>query len=194
MASKLLPNLGLWKGVPDIHAVDRIGLERCEFPEARLLHENVILPEGTATCLCAGSMQLHREVIPAIYQLPMMIEIFPGWPLDRLGDIWAGYILKTLMDIRGERMSVGGPLVRHLRIGPLQQNLRREHLGHLVNEEFIDLLTHLRGEIESGDYQEMMAQLQELFARNAHKASPILCAYLSKLQSPLSAWIAALRS
>ena len=88
--------------------------------------------------------------------LPVMIQIMPNWPIDRYGDIWGGHILKLLLDIRGDEMSVGGPLVRHLRAGPMEQNIRREHLAHLVNEEFINLLLSLCSEIKPQSYLDMM--------------------------------------
>lgn len=190
----VLFNLGLWKGAPDINAIDRIGVDRTDFPEPGLRCDNIVLPHGTLTCVCSGSMQFRRSVIPAVYQLPMMVEIMPGWHIDRYGDIWAGYILKTLLDIRGDRMSVGGPLVRHLLTGPMQRNIRREHIGHLVNEEFLDILESMRADVKPGDYLDMMRQVHEILCSQTESASPLLRTYLRALTVSMGAWISALMS
>src|SRR5262245_18333271 len=137
-------------------------------------------------------MQFHRSVIPAVDQLPMMIEIMPTCPIDRYGDIWGGHILMTLLDVRGDSMSVGGPMVRHLRAGPTEHNIRREHLSHLVNEELFELLLAIREQLKPDSYLNMIAQVQELFACNADRVTPILSQYLRSLNGPLLAWIRAL--
>jgi hypothetical protein len=187
-------NVGLWRGEPDLNAIDRATRKRTSFPEACLNHNSVIVPAGVLISACSGNIQFRREVIPAAYQLPMHIEIMQDWEINRYGDIWGGFILKTLMDIREEFMSVGGPMVHHLRIGSLEENVRKEHLGHLVNEEFIDLLDGIREGIERADYLDMMTQLQEALRKAAPSTTPIMKSYMTTLLPSLGAWISALRS
>jgi hypothetical protein len=86
------------------------------------------------------NMQFRREVLPAVYQLPMHVPVLPHWVIDRYGDIWGGFILKTLMDIRGDTMVVGEPMIHHLKEGNFRRNIWQEHVCHLVNDEFIALL------------------------------------------------------
>ncbi len=190
--SDVLMHLGLWRGVLDINAVDRVSLQRHEFPDAALRCENVGVPPGALISLCAGNMHCRRSVIPALYQLPMNIEIMPGWKVNRFGDIWGGFILKSLMDRRGDCLSVGQPMVRHERVGPHGVNVREEHLAHLVNEEFIALLDRACEEIEPQGYLDMMTHLHEEFARLVPATSPILRIFLGALDRSLGAWIAAL--
>jgi hypothetical protein len=182
-------NLGLLKGYFDINAIDKIGLEQRKFPDAELDHEGVVIPNGSLISACSGNMHFRKSIIPAVYQLPMNVEIISPWVIDRYGDIWAGFIMKTLMDIRGDGMSVGSPLVRHLQEGPSNRNIAKEHLGHLVNEEFIRLLTRCSEEIESDSYLNMMNHLSEELQRNITKASIILQEYLRHLSPCLDAWI-----
>jgi hypothetical protein len=191
--ARVLLNLGLWRGVLDINAIDSVSPEDGDFPEARLQSENVVVPMGALVSVCSGNMQFRREVIPAIYQLPMNVEIMPSWRINRYGDIWGGFILKTLMDRRGDALSVGHPLVHHTRAGSRSENIRAEHLAHLVGDEFVDLLDRAAETIRPQDYRGMMEHLCEEFERLAPDRSPILRTYLGALTPRLRAWMSALR-
>ena len=107
-------NLGLWREYFDVNAIDKLQGPQFCYPDAELQHDSVILPDASLISVCSMNMQFRREVIPAVYQLPMHVEVMPGWVIDRYGDIWGGFILKTLMDLRGDRMAAGGPMIRHL--------------------------------------------------------------------------------
>jgi hypothetical protein len=93
-------NVGLWKGIFDINAIDKIRLSQTNFPNAELIYDSVIIPRGVLVSACAANLHFRRSLIPAAYQLPMNLAIMPSWPLNRYGDIWGGFILKMLMDIR----------------------------------------------------------------------------------------------
>lgn len=56
----------------------------------------------------------------------------PGWVVDRYGDIWGGFILKTLMDLRGEALAVGEPMIDHLKEGDFLRNIWQEHVDIAV--------------------------------------------------------------
>lgn len=190
--SNVLMNLGLWKGVLDVNAMDRLAAEDRAYPEASLRTPNVVIPPGALISVCSGSMQFRRSVIPAIYQLPMDVPIMRGFTINRFGDIWGGFILKLLMDRRGESLSVGPPLVHHLKIGRADENARKEHLGHLVGDEFIAVLDQASANLQPRGYLDMMAQLREELVRLASGTSPILRVYLHTVGKCLAAWIGAL--
>jgi hypothetical protein len=185
-------NLGLWRGVLDINAIDRLLPGDGHFGDARLRSENVVVPVGVLVSVCSGNMQFRRDVIPAIYQLPMNVEIMTNWRINRYGDIWGGFMLKTLMDRRGDALSVGQPLVHHARAGSRIENVKAEHLAHLVGDEFIDFLDRAAEKIEPEDYCDMMEHLCEELERLAPDRSPILRTYLRTLMPSLRAWISAL--
>ena len=189
----VMANLGLWRGYLDVGGVDRIGADDAQYPSARLLLDQVVVPPGTLVTMCSGNMQFRRAAIPAIYQWPMAVEVVRGWKINRFGDIWGGFVLKTLMDRRGDRLSVGGPMVHHARVGPAAFNARQEHLAHLVNEEFIALLEQACAEVRPDGYLQMMSHLRAGTARGAPGTSPILRCYLETLDQCLAAWLAALR-
>jgi hypothetical protein len=190
---RVLFNLGMWTNVFDVNAIDKIRLERFAFPDASLKWNSVVVPPGCLVSACSMNMHFRVEAIPAVYQVPMHVEVVPDWVIDRYGDIWGGFILKTLLDIRGDRMTVGQPMIRHLKAGDMLRNVWQEHLGHLVNDEFIRVLAEAREEIASAGYVDMMDQLREQLAQRTEACSPILASYFRVLVPSLSAWVTALR-
>jgi len=185
-------SLGLWRDVFDVNAIDKIHGPPFAFPQAELHHESVLVPTGKLVSVCSMNMHFRRSVIPAVYQLPMHVEVMPHWVIDRYGDIWGGFILKVLLDKRGESMAAGGPMIRHLKDGNVQRNTWQEHLCHLVNDEFIDLVLESAGSFGPASHREMMAALTEEFARRTDAASPVLKPYLRHLVAALRAWVAIL--
>jgi hypothetical protein len=138
-------------------------------------------------------MHFRREVLPAIYQLPMHVETLPGWVVDRYGDIWGGFILKTLMDVRGDALAAGGPIVSHLIDGNHLTNIWKEHICHQVNDEFVDILMQAKERIQPAGYVEMVSALNEEFRRVTQHCSPLLQPYLHHLCRCLGCWTRALR-
>lgn len=181
-------NLGLWKGIFDVNGIDKINGPDYSHPEARLKQHSVIIETNKLISVCSMNMQFRKELIPAVYQLPMHVEVMPGWVVDRYGDIWGGFILKTLMDLKNEAMAVGEPMITHLKEGDYSRNIWQEHTCHLINDEFIDLLFQIKNTITSTDYLEMMKELNEGFKEYVHKASPIFKPYLAHLCMTMDAW------
>lgn len=186
-------SLGLWKEVFDVNAIDKINGPQFSIPEAELHHESVIVPKGRLISVCSMNMHFRRSVIPAVYQLPMHVQVMPHWVIDRYGDIWGGFILKVLMDKRGEAMAAGGPMIRHLKEGNVQRNTWQEHICHLVNDEFLDLLHESAEAFGPASYVDMMAALTEQFERRTEKSSALLKPYLQHLTRAMRAWVAVLR-
>ena len=185
-------SLGLWREVFDVNAIDKIQGPGFSFPDAALHFESVLVPPGKLVSVCSMNMHFRRSVIPAVYQLPMHVEVMPNWVIDRYGDIWGGFILKTLLDKRDESMAAGGPMIRHLKDGNVQRNTWQEHLCHLVNDEFVDLLRESAERFGPASHVDMMAALTEEFARRAEDASPILGPYLVHLADAMRSWVAVL--
>ena len=138
------------------------------------------------------NMQFRREVIPAAYQLPMHVEVMPGWVVDRYGDIWGGFILKTLMDIKGEAMAAGEPMINHLKEGNYLRNAWQEHVCHMINDEFLNILADAREKIAPSSYLNMMQHLNEIFREHCETVSPLLKPYLVHLVTAMTAWNTAL--
>lgn len=180
--------VGLWKGIFDINAIDKIKGPHYSYQNAKLKEASVIVEREKLVSVCSMNMQFRRELIPAVYQLPMHIEVMPNWVVDRYGDIWGGFILKTLMDLKGEAMAFGEPMINHLKEGDFTRNIWQEHVCHLLNDEFIALLLSVKATVKANDYLEMMKEINEGFKENIHNASPIFKPYLTHLCMAMDAW------
>jgi hypothetical protein len=181
-------NLGLWKGFFDVNAIDKINGPEYRHPDAALAQPSAIVERGKLISVCSMNMQFRRELIPAAYQLPMHVAVMPGWVVDRYGDIWGGFILKTLMDLKQDAMAVGEPMVDHRKEGDYTRNIWQEHICHLLTDEFLALLSEVRATIWPADYLEMMKELNEGFKASVEKASPLFRPYLAHLCTALDAW------
>lgn len=191
-SERVVFNLGLWSGILDVNAIDKLRLPTWEVDEASLRAPNAVIPPGVLACLCSMNMHFRRSVIPAIYQFPMHVEVIPNWVIDRYGDIWGGFVLQTLAARRHDLISVGMPAIRHCKQGDFQRNMWQEHAGHLVNDEFISVIRAAGEKIHPSGYLEMVRQLSELIAEETDRRSPILRAYFCHLTVALSAWVEAL--
>ncbi len=178
----------------DINAIDKITGPQWAHPEAELRHPSVAVAPGALVSVCSMNMQFRRAVLPAVYQLPMHVEVMPGWVVDRYGDIWGGFVLKTLMDLRGDMMVAGEPMIYHAKDGNYSRNIWQEHVCHLVNDEFVDLLTEASTRIRPAGYLEMMDALREEWSRSKEHASPLLRPYLDHLVVAMGAWVSALKT
>jgi hypothetical protein len=186
---RVLFSLGLWKGVADINAVDKVACRNYKLPDAELRHPSVTIAAAKLVSVCSMNMQFRREVIPAVYQLPMHVEVIPGGVIDRYRDIWGGFILKTLMDIRNDPLAVGEPMIEHLKDGDYLRNIWQENLCHQINDEFLRLLAEASAGIRQASYLEMTDE----FCARAERCSPLLRQYLGHLTPALLAWTTALR-
>ncbi len=184
--------LGLWKGIFDVNGVDKIKGPEYRYPDAKLKKPSVIIERDKLISVCSMNMQFRRELIPAVYQLPMHVEVLPNWVVDRYGDIWGGFILKTLMDLKQEALAVGEPMINHLKEGDYARNIWQEHVCHLINDEFVDLLLRMKETIRATDYLEMMQEIHEGFCKHVDKASPLFKPYLGHLCVAMEAWTASL--
>jgi hypothetical protein len=186
-------NLGCVRSVQDINAIDKIRAKNSIFETADMVAESVLVPKGKLISVSSGTMQFRRRLIPAVYQLPMHFEVAPDWVVSRFGDIWAGFILKRLMDIAGDDMTFGMPWVHHVYPGDVEINIWKEHIGIMVAEAFVELLDICVEGIDPGRYETMLEELVDNFAGNAHLAPPLLRPYLSHLDKAWRAWIACLK-
>ena len=158
----------------------------------RIVHNSSLIPHGALISVCSMNMQFKRTVLPAVFQFPMHIEIMPDWFIDRYGDIWGGFVLKLLLDIRQDNLTVGEPMIYHTKEGNIQRNIIQEHCAHLINDEMINILIHATKNINANDYLTMFSNLVENLERNSKRLSPILSKYINYLIPSMHAWISAL--
>lgn len=157
---RVVCNMGMWTQVPDINGLDKLGKD---IPHSDDVVEPCLAvgPE-TNFSLCIMNVAILGEAIPAFYQLQMNVELC-GMQLDRFGDIWSGYILKKLADIKGDLVTIGGPLVTHTKQGNTIRETRVEHYGHLLETFFYPCIDAAAANTESASYEAMYHQLSSNF-------------------------------
>ncbi|HLQ61008.1 MAG TPA: hypothetical protein VK131_04010 [Candidatus Acidoferrales bacterium] len=146
-------NLGVWDNVLDLNGIDKLQSEPPREPG--------LLPGGNHVALgnlplCGMNTAFLAELTPAYFFLPdVWVD---GWQLSRHDDIWGGYILKKLMDRRGDLVSFGGPVVEHTRQSNLQRVIAVEHYMHLLARPFYEVVDEVAEGIPPGPYPDMFAQ------------------------------------
>ena len=136
---------------------------------------------------------MKKEIIPAIYQLPMNEPIIPNWQIDRYGDIWGGYICKKLIDIKGDALSVGESLIYHHKDSSLEKNIRQEHYAHIVNIRFCDLIDKACEAIKKDSYLSMYDQFVCNLDSLKKDYPESLKNYLLPTVNKMKTWITALK-
>ena len=122
----------------------------------------------------------------------MHYEVAPNWVISRFGDIWAGFILKSLMDKAGDAFTIGDPWVHHVLPGDVTINIWKEHIGIIVNEAFVQLLDDSLSEVRIGRYEYMVRDLAEAFERRVHSCPVLLAPYIRHLCKAWKSWSGAL--
>ena len=185
-------NLGLWHGVFDVNAIDKLYLDKFSFDNIPLKYDQVAVQKHALVSLCSMNMIFRCELVPAIYQLPMNVPIIPEWTIDRYGDIWGGYICKKLIDIKGDLLSVGQPLIYHHKDSNLHRNIRQEHYAHLINVKFCELIEHACETIKPGSYFDMYGEFVDNIFHLENIYPEEMKAYLLQLREKMQLWVKAL--
>ncbi|MEE8452905.1 MAG: hypothetical protein V3R99_13350 [Thermoguttaceae bacterium] len=184
---RVVCNMGMWLKVPDINGLDKIDHE---VPDGVSMREpRLAVAPGTNFSLCIMNVGILAEAIPAFYQLPMNIEICNA-RLDRFGDIWSGYILKKLADVRGDLVTLGDPCVTHTKAGNTNRETRVEHFGHLLENYFYRFVDEAASKTASADYAQMYGQFSENFAAAAvaDKLPPGYDEFFGRMSDKMIRW------
>lgn len=118
---------GGWDVIPDLD-----GETQLANPQARSAFQPLVLPvpKGVPLTGCAMNMAFHRDLVPAMWQLPLLEGRY-----NRFGDIWSGLFAKKVCDAVGAAVVVNGrAVVRHERASDPVANAEKEAPGIPVNE------------------------------------------------------------
>jgi hypothetical protein len=159
-------HMGLWDDVLDTHAIDKQLFDEYRAPRPSLPLRRGIARIGTERertkiPLCSMNFGFVRDALPLAYQMPMPAAFMDRYPLARYEDIWAGYIAQTLIAIRGEAVTAGAPVVRHVKDGALLGELRGEHYGTLLSPFLYAAVDAAADRVTAGPYLEMYAQFAD---------------------------------
>lgn len=138
----VMASIGLWKGVPDLDAIQTLANGVIDNFEPVVF--NSIVPHGQYVPMCGMNLAFKRQVTPLFYFALMgQNQLY-----RRFDDIWCGVITQKIFDHLGYHMSYGEPIVHHIRASNPFTNLVKEAPGIEFNEifwEFVDRIT-LKGD------------------------------------------------
>lgn len=153
-------NMGVWDGVLDLNGIDKLYGGEPADPGCPSGANPVAL--GNIP-LCGMNTAFAAELAPAYYFLP---DVWVnGWQLSRHDDIWGGYVVKRLMDKRGDLLTFGAPVVEHTKQTPLERVVVLEHWMHLMGAQFYEVVESALQAVVAASYTEMFATFVEEYER-----------------------------
>jgi hypothetical protein len=199
--ARLVCIMGLWSNILDYDGIDKYVFDDYGEPRPELRLRAPLLTVGTPECptkfpFCAMNFAFHRDLLPAAYQMPMDREIAPGYPIWRFDDIWAGYVIQSLVHNRlgADAIAVGEPVVTHLKEGNLRREVHGEHYGHLLAPYFYDLIDLGLAATPPGTYAAMYLRLFGYLEENfdglcdAVRCPPLYRGYFRETFTRLRRW------
>jgi hypothetical protein len=160
-------NMGVWENVLDLNGIDKLQAEAPTEPGLRGERNYVAL--GNIP-VCGMNTAFTADLIPAYFFLPD-VWVDGTWQLSRHDDIWGGYILKRLMDIRGDLFSYGRPVVEHTRQSTIERVVVIEHYMHLMSMQFYAIVEQAVQRVNAADYATMFADFTEEYRKEAARAA-----------------------
>lgn len=177
-------NMGVWDNVLDLNGIDKI---QAEPPYDPGLRGDVNMIALGNIPVCGMNTAFRAELTPAYFFLPD-VWVNGTWQLSRHDDIWGGYILKKLMDKRGDLFSYGRPVVEHTRQSNLERVMMMEHYMHLMACDFYAIVDGAAANVTVGGYAEMFAHFVEEYERTL--AATTVPAHYRAVFEELGTWMA----
>jgi hypothetical protein len=119
----------VWSNVPDLDAPSSL-----QQPDLRLGPEpdTRVVPRWNFFPVCGMNLAWKRDLTPALY-----FGLFgPDYGFDQYDDIWAGVLVKKIIDHMGYAAITGAPSVDHRKQSDVYANLRKQAPGLEMNENF----------------------------------------------------------
>lgn len=176
-------NMGVWDGVLDLNGIDKFFGGEPGDPGVAAGPNRIAL--GNIP-VCGMNTAFAAELTPAYYFLPdVWVD---GWQLSRHDDIWGGYVAKKLMDLRGDLLAFGAPVVEHTKQTRLERVVVLEQWMHVMSVPFYDLVDEAVGEVAPGPYPDMYAHFVEEYQRRIPRSpAPV---HYRRVFTELGEWMA----
>ncbi len=159
-------NMGVWDNILDLNGVDKLAAEPPYDPG--LYGDANVVALGNFP-VCGMNTAFDAEITPAFFFLPdLWID---GWQLSRHDDIWGGYVIKKLMDVRGDLATFGRPIVEHTKQTRLERVVMLEHWMHLMATGFYDCVDAAADTVTPGSYTDMFAAFVDEYDRQVALSS-----------------------
>jgi hypothetical protein len=176
-------NMGVWDGILDLNGVDK--LQSGEPGDPGLAPGPNRIALGNIP-VCGMNTAFDAELTPAYYFLP---DVWVnGWQLSRHDDIWGGYIVKKLMDRRGDLFAFGQPVVRHTKQTRLERVVVLEQWMHLMSMGFYDIVDEVSGQITPAGYAQMFANFVDEYRAAVDRCTGVPSHY-TEVYRELGLWM-----
>jgi hypothetical protein len=154
--AQIMLSHGLWSSVPDLDAPTQL-----HHPGLRLRPAQGVqtVPRWSFFPMCGMNLAWRPELTPAMY-----FGLFgPDYGFDQYDDIWAGVLVKRILDHLGMAAVSGYPSVEHRRQSNVYANLRKQAPGMAMNEHFWRVVRDLplTGTTIAGCYRELIDGLPD---------------------------------
>jgi len=152
-------NAGLWLQSPDLDAMSWLVNPAVSqsFPG-----QSVVLGRNVWTAVNTQNTALRAEAVAAYYYIMMGYPLLGGLPIDRYGDIMAGYFLQACMQHLGGSLRVGTPVAEHRRNRhDYLQDAMREIACLAIMEDLLPWITQ-QARLEGNSYSETYIALSYL--------------------------------
>lgn len=150
-SGRVAVNMGVWDNVLDLNGIDK--LQATPPPDPGLHEGRNRIALGNIP-VCGMNTAFLAELTPAYFFLPD-VWVNGTWQLSRHDDIWGGYVLKKLMDLRGDLFAFGRPVVEHTRQSTLERVVVLEQWMHLMSCDFYAIVDAAVARVAPGDYAQM---------------------------------------
>lgn len=159
-------NVGIWDGILDLNGIDKLHSGEPGDPALAAATNRVAL--GNIP-VCGMNTTFAAELAPAYFFLP---DVWVhGWQLSRHDDIWGGYVLKKLMDLRGDLVTFGHPVVEHTKQTRLERVVVLEQWMHLMSMPFYELVDEAATSVTPGPYVDMFGAFVDEFRSAVDRSS-----------------------
>lgn len=159
-------NMGVWDGILDLNGIDKFYGGEPGDPGVAQGNNQIAL--GNIP-VCGMNTAFTADLTPAYFFLPDLWV--NGWQLSRHDDIWGGYIVKKLMDRRGDLFAFGLPVVRHTKQTKLERVVVLEQWMHLMSMQFYDIVDEAASRVEPGEYVDMYAHFVAEYQRALQRST-----------------------
>lgn len=128
---------GLWSNIPDLDAPSMLHFPKLRF---RPTSQSEVIRRYNYFPMCGMNLAWRTELTPA-----MWFGLFgKSVGFDQYDDIWAGILVKKVMDHLGWAVRSGAPSVEHRKQSNKYVNLRKQAPGFEMNEYFWQAVKHAR--------------------------------------------------
>lgn len=186
---KVVLNMGLWEDAPDVDAVTNLNMP---IKSLGINSEQLMLGDKNYMPINTQNTAFSSDILPCCYYLPMGAKI-EGTILDRYGDIWSGLFINKIVNQIGDRITVGHPVVRHLRSPhDLFKDLQYELWGMILTDYLAPTIASMK--LSKKTYADLYWELaQEVKTLDIYPSADVR-KYFQNLAAAMEIWVETCRT